>query len=106
VAEFVVRPGFDEAAQPLIEFQGDHRADGFPPMLRLLASTLLGLEATAQPNFTDDHLWDCRFEGGEFEVSDDWGGLFILARRDHARVIEAIASALERTGVFRRVRAP
>jgi hypothetical protein len=98
-----VRPGYDEAAQPLIEFRGDHRADDYPRVMRVLASALPALEATAQPDLTDDYLWECRFEGGEFEVSDDWGGLFILARRDHARVIEAIAAALERSGAFRRV---
>ena len=101
-----MRPGYDEAAQPLIEFRGDHRADAYPPMLRLLATTLPGLQVTAQPDFTDDVVHDCLFDGGEFEVSDDWGGLFILARRDHARVIQAIAAALERTGDFRRVDAP
>jgi hypothetical protein len=100
---FVVRPGYDAAALPLIEFQGDHRADDYPPMLHLLASTLPGLQATAQPNFADEYLWDCRFDGGAFEVSDDWGGLFILAKADHERVIAAVAQALERTGEFRRV---
>jgi hypothetical protein len=105
-AEFVVRPGHDDAARPLIEFRGDHRADGYPLLLRHLASALPGLEAATAPDFTDDHLWDCRFEGGAFEVSDDWGGLFIHATSDHARVIEAIAAALERSGAFRRVHAP
>jgi len=104
-AEFVVRPGYGPGAHPLIEFRGDHRADGYPPMLQLLQSTLPGPQVTGDSNLCDDHVRGCRFEGGAFEVSDDWGGLFTLARRDHVRVIEAIAEALERTGVFRRIAA-
>ena len=71
-----------------------------------MTAAIPGLVTTTTPLSTDDHLWQCRFDGGAFELDDDWGGLFIMTGSDHARVIEAVADALERSGMFVRVRRP
>ncbi len=102
IADFKVRPGFDAAAHPLIEFLGDHRAPGFPSVLDTLRDHLPAFEADGHSPVPDDFLWNCRFDGGTFEMADDWAGLFIHADTGHERVIEAVADALVRSGVFRR----
>lgn len=102
IAEFKVRPGFDATARPLIEFLGDHRAPGFPSVLDALRDHLPAFEADGHSPVPDDVVWQCRFDGGAFELCEDWAGLFIHAGAKHDRVIEAVAGALVRSGRFRR----
>lgn len=100
-ATFVVRPAC-VSGEPLIEFRGDHRAEGFPYVLGLLEKALPGFAATADPAVGEDVAWRCRFDGGRFELCDDWGGLFVHAQGDADRMVEAIAGVLVATGLFRR----
>ena len=102
LVEFTVRPGLDAAARPLIEFGGDHRAPDFPPVLLALRDHLPGFAADAACPAHDEVVWQCSFDGGTFELADDWAGLFILARADADRVIETVADALVRSGRFLR----
>ncbi len=101
-AEFVVRPSLDGSDRPLIEFRGDHRSDAYPDVLALLASSLPGFAASAGQPVLDDVVWHCAFAGGQFQLCDEWGGLFVSASSDHQHVIEAVAAALVHTGEFRR----
>ncbi len=103
IAEFIVRPGFDAAARPLIEFLGDHRAPGFPSIVHVLQDELPAFEADGHRPIPDDILWQCRFDGGTFEIDEHWAGLFILAEVDADRVIETVADTLVRSGRFRRL---
>ena len=102
-AEFVVRPCLDGSGRPLIEFRGDHRTGAYPQVLPALERGLPGFEATLQVPAPEDFVWQCRFDGGEFELCDDWNGLFILPKDDAGRVIETVAEALEKAAVFRRL---
>ena len=102
IEEFVIRPALDGSARPLIEFCGDHREAGYPPVVTLLGQALEGFTCAAELPVLDDFVWQCHCPEGAFEVSDDWGGLFVMAKQDHARVIEAVADALEKTNRFRR----
>jgi hypothetical protein len=103
IAEFKVRPCLDGSGRPLIEFMGDHRAADFPSVLLVLGQSLPGFESEGQWPAPDDFVWQCRFEGGTFELSDDWAGKFISADDDAPRVIEAVAEALAGSGLFRRL---
>lgn len=103
IAEFKVRPSLDGSGRPLIEFLGDHRAPGFPSVLLALGQGLPAFESEGHWPAPDDFLWQCRFDGGAFEVSEDWAGRFIIADDDAHRVIELVADALVRSGHFRRV---
>ena len=103
IESFVVRPALDGSDLPLIEFLGDHRAPGYPQVVSLLGQTLVGFACRAEPSMPDDFVWRCRCSAGEFEISDDWAALFILARENHEQMIEAIAHALEKTSAFRRL---
>lgn len=102
IEEFVIRPALDGSGRPLIEFCGDHREAGYPSVVTLLSQTLEGFACSAKCPALDEFVWQCHCPEGAFEVSDDWGGLFVIAKQDHARVIEAVASALENTKFFRR----
>ena len=101
-ATFIVRPCLDDCGRPLIEFRGDHRAAGYPDVLALLDATLPGFAASLEPPVVDDFVWRCRFDGGEFELTDEGAGLFILPLADAHRVMETVAAALAGTGTFRR----
>jgi hypothetical protein len=101
--EFTVRPAYTKPELPLIEFRGDHRADGFPSVLRILESALQGLSVTGTSPTPDDFLWVCQYAGGCFEISDDWGGLFITPLTNTAVVVEEVAAALVCSGLFKRV---
>lgn len=102
IAEFIVRPGFDAAARPLIEFLGDHRAPDFPSVLVALQDQLRAFEADGTRPIPDDIVWQCRFDGGTFELCEDWASLFIHADVDADRIIETVAAALVRSGHFHR----
>lgn len=96
---FIVRPGFS-SGEPLIEFRGDHRASTFPSILRILESRLADFSAQGSEPAPDDFLWEVSYSGGTFEVSNDWGGLFILPRTNSQNVISDVSSALISSGVF------
>lgn len=102
IEEFVIRPALDESGTPLIEFCGDHREGGFPPVVSLLGQALEGFTCSAELPVLDELVWQCHCPEGAFEVSDDWGGLFVIAKQNHVRVIEAVARALEKSNLFRR----
>jgi hypothetical protein len=104
--EFRVRPGYGTPSLMLIEFHGDHRAEGFPPVLRLLEGQLSEFSCTASWPAPDDFLWECVYAGGTFELSDDWGGLFILPTSNNGQVVADVSSALEASGQFRRAAEP
>ncbi len=99
--EFVVRPAY-VSGQPLIEFRGDHRSDSFPNVLALLERCLSEFQAQGSNPAPDDFVWVCSFSEGRFELSDDWGGLFIIPLSEAERVVSAVADVLERSGAFRR----
>jgi hypothetical protein len=101
--EFCVRPAYGKPDLPLIEFRGMHRAPEFPPVLRLLSSQLPSFRSVGGLPALDDFLWNCEYTGGSFELSDDWGGLFIIPLEQPAEVARDVAAALERTGYFKRV---
>jgi hypothetical protein len=96
-----VRPCLDGSGSPLIEFLGNHCADGYPSLLALLDRALPGFAATAEQPMPEDFVWQCRFDGGEFELSEDWAGLFILPKDDADRVMALVADTLVQTGQFR-----
>jgi len=97
---FIVRPMLDGSGQPLIEFRGAHRSENFPKILTLLERHLPGFKATGSSPAPDDFLWSCTYASGTFELSDDWGGLFILPRSNHAHVVGDVSVALESSGQF------
>jgi len=66
----------------------------------LLERELPAFDWRAQTPVTDDFIWNCTYAGGSFELSDDWGGLFILPRERPDQVVAVVAAALERTGWF------
>ncbi|WP_223904440.1 hypothetical protein [Rhodoferax lithotrophicus] len=101
--EFVIRPALDGSGRPLIEFHGDHRSEKFPKVLSLLQQWLPEFRAHAEPPVCDDFIWKCSFSGGEFDLSDDWGGLFVIPKEQSEDVVSTVAAALENSGVFRRV---
>lgn len=98
---FVIRPGYGNGA-PLIEFLGDHRATFFPSVLGLLGEQLPSFSAKGEAPAPDDFLWACSYDAGQFELSDDWSGLFILPTTDPCSVVARVAEALEATGKFKR----
>jgi hypothetical protein len=98
--KFRVRPAYNTPGLLLIEFCGDHRADYFPSVLKLLATQLQELSYTGSWPSPDDFLWECAYTGGTFELSDDWGGLFIIPRSNFDQVVADVSSALERSGLF------
>ena len=102
--EFVVRPAH-VSGQSLIEFLGDHRSDGYPKVLSLLERLLPGFQAQGNNPALDDLVWTCSFSTGRFELSDDWGGLFVIPLAEPEQVVSIVAEALERSGAFRRVAA-
>ena len=99
--EFVVRPAY-VSGKPLIEFRGDHRSDSFPKVLALLERFLPEFQAQGSNPAPDDFVWVCSFSEGQFELSDDWGGLFVIPLTEAERVVSAVADVLERSGAFRR----
>lgn len=98
----MIRPAY-VSGEPLIEFRGDHRAESFPQVLRILNERLPALIVSGSEPIPDDFIWSCSYKTGEFEVSDDWGGLFILPKSEHGKVVEEIGAALEASGQFRRI---
>lgn len=102
--QFVIRPGYANG-EPLIEFAGDHRSASFPQVLGLLEAQLPSFCAQGGSPAPDDYLWVCSYEGGQFELSDDWCSLFVLPTTDPGRVVERVAQALEATGQFQRTEA-
>lgn len=101
---FVIRPGHG-SGEPLIEFLGDHRSASFPKVLTLLGQQLPSFCAQGDSPAPDDFVWECSYEAGRFELSDDWYGLFILPVTDPGRVTAQVAQALEATGQFQRAQA-
>jgi hypothetical protein len=99
---FVVRPCLDGSGRPLIEFLGIHRAVDYPCVHALLAQSLPGFTSAGEQPIPDDFVWQCRFDGGEFELTEDWAGLFILPKGDAERVMATVADALVKTGAFQR----
>lgn len=72
-------------------------------MLTVLERELPGFKAYGEDPVLDDFIWKCTFAEGSFEISDDWGGLFILPKEFPDRVVTAVAAALERSGYFRNI---
>ena len=99
--EFVVRPAY-ASGKPLIEFRGDHRSDSFPNVLALLERSLPEFQVQGSNPAPDDFVSVCSFSEGRFELSDDWGGLFVIPLTEVERVVSAVADVLERSGAFRR----
>lgn len=101
--QFVVRPALDGSGGLILEFLGDHRAEGFPSVMSILDRQLSGFMASGSEPAPDDFLWVCSYLGGSFEISDDGCGLFILPRSHHAVVLADVTAALMKSGVFERV---
>ncbi len=101
--EFAVRPAYGTPGIPLIEFRGDHRSVEFPSVHLILDKELPGLSVSGSQPSPDDFVWACTYDGGSFEISDDWGGLFIIPRSNPSVVSEQVAFALARSGRFKRV---
>lgn len=101
--KFVVRPALDGSGKPLIEFLGNHRSENFPSVLTLLERELPEFTARGENPVLDDFIWKCTFAEGSFELSDDWGGLFVLPEENPENVVVVVAAALERSGHFCRV---
>jgi len=102
---FVIRPDYS-AGKPLIEFRGNHRAPDFPSVLRLLEQALPGFNAKGEEPCPDEFVWTISYTGGEFELCDDWGGLFVLPRSNHDAVIADVSAALIVSGSFQHVGTP
>ena len=96
---FIIRPGYS-TGEPLIEFCGDHRATDFPSVIHLLGQQLANFSAKGSEPAPDDFLWSISYSGGEFEVSNDWGGLFILPKGNCTKVIADVSAALVASGAF------
>lgn len=101
--EFCVRAAYNQPELSLIEFRGDHRSGSFPPVFAILEAALPELSVAASWPAPDDFLWTCSYPRGVFEISDDWGGLFIIPLSDPAQVVDELAQVLERSGYFKRV---
>lgn len=104
--KFRVRPGYGTANLMLVEFSGDHRAEGFPPVLKLLEGQLAEFSYADSWPAPDTFLWECVYVGGSFELSDDWGGLFIIPTFNNDQVVADVSSALEASGQFCRAAEP
>ena len=72
-------------------------------MIACLRAELEGFDVVGSEAVLDDFVSRCRYAGGEFEISDDWGGLFIIPRANHSSVVEDLAAALVRSGSFERI---
>lgn len=101
--EFAVRPEYRTPELSLIEFRGEHRVVGFPSVVLILEQQLEGFVANGSWPSPDEFLWACEYSGGRFEISDDWGGLFIIPVNNTQTVIEDVAAALVRSELFKRV---
>lgn len=99
---FFIRPAYGSEFD-LIEFTGDHRSDDFPDVFYLLKCALNPTKITVEYFVTDDYVWEIEFESGIFELSDDWGGLFIIPKSNHKNVIEDISKALVFSGYFNKI---
>lgn len=103
---FRVRPGY-KSQDLLVEFCGYHRARGFPDVAGILEHALHArfkrhptLDTVAIAVATDEIITLWEYEHGEFEVDDDWGGLFILAPKNNAQVVGDIERVLLQSGFF------
>jgi hypothetical protein len=101
--QFALRSAIGGSGGPVLKFLGDHRASGFPRVLAILESQLPGFRASGSWPTPDDFLWTCSYDGGSFELSDDWGGLFILPVSDAERVLAEVSEALVASGSFERM---
>ncbi|RDI96825.1 hypothetical protein DVT68_19930 [Dyella solisilvae] len=100
--QFVVRSAVASSDRPTLKFLGDHRAPGFPGVLAILEGRLSGFRTSGSWPAPDDFLWTCSYDGGSFELSDDWGGLFILPLSAAERVLDEVSEALVASGSFER----
>jgi hypothetical protein len=66
----------------------------------LLKKALGAVVVGRGPADPDERVWVMSYPGVRFEVSDEWGGLFVLPVADHPRVAEDVARALEASGLF------
>lgn len=99
---FFIRPGY-KSEFDLIEFSGDHRLDDFPDVFYILKDALNPTKITIEDFVTDDYVWEVEFENETFELSDDWGGLFIIPKSNHKNVIEQISKVLVFSGYFNKI---
>jgi len=96
---FSIRPGYGSDVL-LVEFLGDHRGDGYPPVGALLAEAL-GAAAAPMSALdrelalaSDGLISKWRYAGGEYEIDDDGWSLFILAPTNNQAVMADIERAL------------
>ena len=99
---FFIRPGY-KSDFDLIEFNGDHRADGFPDVFYILKNDLKPTKVSMEDYVTDDYVWVIEIESGIFELNDDWGGLFIIPKTNHKNVIDQVSRALVSSGSFKEI---
>ncbi|MEZ8187860.1 hypothetical protein ACED29_18815 [Shewanella sp. 5S214] len=97
---FFIRPGY-KSDHDLIEFSGDHRSDDFPDVFYILKNALKPSIIIMEDYVTDDYVWVFEFESGIFELNDDWGGLFIIPKTNHKKVINQISKTLVSSGSFK-----
>lgn len=101
--KFRVRYG---GAHSLIEFCGDHRAENYPNVSRLLADAL-GAMSQKHPVFsaetmiaTDRYFSYWSYKNGIYEIDDDIWGCFITVPDGNANVIADLEHALTNGGQF------
>jgi hypothetical protein len=99
---FFIRLGY-KSDHNLIEFSGDHRSGDFPDVLYILKNALKPSRIIMEDYVTDDYVWEVEFERGIFELNDDWGGLFIIPKTNHKKVIEQISKILVSSGSFKEI---
>jgi len=104
----MIRPEY-HGERLLVEFCGDHRANGFPNVSELLQRNL-GAVRLQNPKIDevtcavamDKYIsyWTCA--AGNYEIDDDTWGLFIAAEENNAQVISAVEQVLVHSGFFSR----
>ena len=100
---FFIRPGY-KSDHDLIEFSGDHRADDYPDVYYMLKNALNPIKITMEDFVTDDYVWVIEFDIGIFELNDDWGGLFIIPKNNHKKLINCISNILVSSGAFKEIK--
>jgi hypothetical protein len=104
--KFRVRPGY-KSKELLVEFCGDHRADAFPNIAKILAQALDAkagkhpdLNTTTLAMATDEFISYWTYRNGSYEIDDDVWACFILAPQNNVQIIADIENALLNTGLF------